>query len=170
VTADPCDIAEPLRPDHDVAAFACGSARLDEYLGTRALADQRAHKSRTYVAVKGTRVIGYYTLAAAGVEPENATVRARRGQGNQAVPAVLLARLAVDADHQSRGLREVLLLEALRRSIAAAETIGARVVLVHAADPRDRAFYERYGFEAAPTSPLHLMVLMKDVRATLGGG
>jgi predicted N-acetyltransferase YhbS len=168
VKADYGDISEPLRPDHDVATFACGSANLDDYLVTRAVADQRAHKSRTYVAVKGTRVVGYYTLAAAGVEPDHATARAGKGQGNQTVPAILLARLAVDADHQGCGLGEALLLEALWRSLTASETIGARVVLVHAADARARAFYERYGFEASPTSPLHLMVLMRDVRATLG--
>ena len=170
VSADPSEISEPLRPDSDVAAFACGSANLDEYLVTRAMSDQRAHKSRTYVAVEGTRVVGYYTLAAAGVEPEQATARARKGQGDQPVPAILLARLAVDADHQGCGLGEALLLEALRRSVTASETIGARVVLVHAADARARTFYQRYGFEAAPTSPLHLMLLMKDVRATLGDG
>ena len=29
-------------------------------------------------------------------------------------------------------------------------------------------FYERYGFEPSPTHPLHLVLLMKDIRKTLG--
>jgi hypothetical protein len=145
----------PLRADHDVTAFGCGSAGLDAYVRTQALHDQQAHKSRTYVIVVAGRVVGYYSLAAAGLQPLSATVHARAGQGRQPIPAILLARLAVDA---------------LRRSSAAAETIGARIVLVHAADKRARAFYERYGFQRSPASPLHLMLLMKDVRATLGDG
>ena len=170
MAAEPCGISEPLRPDHDVASFACGSTNLDEYLVTRALGDGRAHKSRTYVALEGTRVVGYYSLAAAGVEPEHATVRSRAGQGRQPIPAILIARLAVDESRQGRGLGEALLIDALRRCAAAAESIGARVVLVHAADARARSFYERYGFEASPAGPLTLMLLMKDVRATLGDG
>lgn len=170
MSADPCGIPEPLRSDHDVASFACGSANLDAYLATRALGDGRAHKSRTYVAVEGVRVVGYYSLAAAGVEPEHATARARAGQGRQPVPAILLARLAVSESHQGRGLGEALLIDALRRCAAAAESIGARVVLVHVADARARTFYERYGFEASPVGPLTLMLLMKDVVATLGDG
>jgi GNAT superfamily N-acetyltransferase len=160
----------PLRADHDVTAFGCGSAGLDAYVRTQALHDQQAHKSRTYVIVVAGRVVGYYSLAAAGLQPLSATVHARAGQGRQPIPAILLARLAVDAGHQGRGLGEAMLLDALRRSSAAAETIGARIVLVHAADKRARAFYERYGFQRSPASPLHLMLLMKDVRATLGDG
>jgi hypothetical protein len=65
-------------------------------------------------------------------------------------------------------LGEALLIDALRRCAAAAESIGARVVLVHAVDARARSFYERYGFEASPAGPLTLMLLMKDVVATFG--
>ena len=151
-------------------SFACGSAALDAYLRTQALHDQRAHKSRTYVTAQRARVVGYYSLAAASVQAEDATVRSRAGQGHQPIPAILLARLAVDTGHQGRGLGEALLVDALRRCSAAAETIGARVVLVHAADAGARAFSERYGFEPTPASPLHLMLLMQDLGATPAGG
>jgi hypothetical protein len=30
-----------------------------------------------------------------------------------------------------------------------------------------KAFYMKYGFEESPTDPLHLLLLMKDVRKTL---
>ena len=62
-----------------------------------------------------------------------------------------------------------MLIDALRRAAQAADTIGARAVLVHAKDERSRTFYVRYGFEPSPTDPLHLVLLMKDVRASLGG-
>jgi hypothetical protein len=49
----------------------------------------------------------------------------------------------------------------------AAETIGARVLLVHAKSDAARTWYEQYGFQESPSDPLHLMMLLKDVRAFL---
>ena len=80
----------------------------------------------------------------------------------------MLARLAVDLTEQGRHLGEQMLLQALGRSAEAASLIGVRAVLVHAKDSVARGFYEHYGFEASPTHSLHLVVLMKDVRKTLG--
>jgi hypothetical protein len=48
------------------------------------------------------------------------------------------------------------------------DIVGVRVVLVHAKDDGPRAFYMRHGFEASPINPLQLMILIKDVRKTLG--
>ncbi len=41
---------------------------------------------------------------------------------------------------------------------------------VIAKDERARGFYVRYGFEPSPTNPLHLVVLMKDVRVSISAG
>jgi hypothetical protein len=59
-------------------------------------------------------------------------------------------------------------MEALRRCAAAANVIGARAVIVHAKDQKARSFYEKYGFEPSPTNPLHLVLLVKDIRRSLG--
>jgi Predicted acetyltransferase len=48
------------------------------------------------------------------------------------IPAVVLARLAIDKDWQGQGLGYSLLQDALLRCHAAAGYIGARVLLVHA--------------------------------------
>lgn len=37
-----------------------------------------------------------------------------------------------------------------------------------AIDPEAAMFYRKYGFESCPGFELHLMLLMKDVRASLG--
>jgi predicted N-acetyltransferase YhbS len=80
------------------------------------------------------------------------------------VPAILLARLAVDERHQRAGLGRSLLQDVLLRSAVAAEAIGARVLLVHAKHDAAKAWYLQFGFEASPTDPLHLLMLLKDVR------
>ena len=59
-------------------------------------------------------------------------------------------------------LRDVLL-----RCVEAADVIGARVLLVHAKHDAAKAWYLRFGFEESPTDPLHLLMLLKDVRAFL---
>ena len=53
------------------------------------------------------------------------------------------------------------------RCLDAAEAIGARVLLVHAKHEAAKAWYMRYGFQESPTDPLHLLMLLKDVRAFL---
>ncbi len=53
------------------------------------------------------------------------------------------------------------------RCLEAAEAIGARVLLVHAKHEAAKAWYMQYGFEESPTDPLHLLMLLKDVRAFL---
>ena len=53
----------------------------------------------------------------------------------------------------------------LGRCVNAAEAIGARVLLVHAKHEAAKAWYLQLGFAESPTDPLHLLMLLKDVRA-----
>lgn len=166
-SADPLLGPFLLDPTHAVERFDCGVAALNDYLVRQALVDQRTGKSRTYVATRAGFVVAYFSLAAASLTPDDATERAARGQGSQDVPAILLARFAVAASEQRRGVGRAMLLEALARCAQAAEIVGVRVVLVHAKDDGPRAFYAKHDFEPSPANPLQMMILMKDVRRTL---
>jgi GNAT superfamily N-acetyltransferase len=165
---DPLVGPEPLGTSHAVDDFDCGVVALNDYLASQAFADQRAGKSRTYVAARSGRVVAYFSLAAASISPDEATERASKGQGAHGIPAVLLARFAVDISEQGRGVGRAMLVDALWRCAQAADVVGVRVVLVHAKDDPARRFYERHDFEPSPVSPLQLMMLIKDVRRTLG--
>ena len=55
----------------------------------------------------------------------------------------------------------------MTRVLQAGELIGIRALLVHAIDERARAWYAQFGFDRSPTHPLHLILLMKDLRATI---
>jgi GNAT superfamily N-acetyltransferase len=128
-----------------------------------------ARSARTYVVIDSEqgRVVGYHSLAAAGVEREAATARAIKGMPRYPTPAVLLARLAVDVSVAGRGLGAWLLRDAMTRTLAASETIGVRALLVHAIDREAQRFYVRAGLEPSPTDKLHLMILTKDIAAAL---
>lgn len=77
------------------------------------------------------------------------------------------ARLAVDRSVARRDLGSWLLRDAMLRTLAASETIGARAMLVHAIDQEARGFYLRRGLEPSPTAPMHLMILIKDIATAL---
>jgi len=51
--------------------------------------------------------------------------------------------------------------------MTASDAIGARAILVHAIDEEAVTFYRKFGFAASPLDPKQLMLLMKDLRATL---
>jgi len=159
---------EPLSRTHDRTGFACGEAELDRWLADHALDAQAAGSARVFVSADGDRVVAYYALAAGQLQPDEASERALEGQPkSRPVPAVLLARLAVDLAHQGRGLGRSLLQDAMLRTNEAAEELGIRVMLVHAKHERASDRYKRFGFEESPTDPLHLVLLMKDLRAFL---
>ena len=159
---------EPLSGDQDTSAFDCGTPALNTYLARYALVNQASGAARTYVALRAAKVVGYYSLAAGSAEPGQTPVRVAKGLARHAVPLTLLARLAVDRAEQGSGLGEALLKDAIKRHLQAQMIIGSRALVAHAKDQRAAAFYARYGFQPSPTDPLHLYLLTKDMRKTLG--
>ncbi len=83
------------------------------------------------------------------------------------IPAMLLARLAVDRAVQGKGIGAFLLRDAMSRALSVAEQAGMRLLLVHALSEEARAFYEHFGFEASPTDAMNLQLLVKDIRLAL---
>jgi GNAT superfamily N-acetyltransferase len=85
------------------------------------------------------------------------------------VPIMLLARLAVDRRWQGQGVGKALLKDAMQRTLQAAEIAGIRAFAVHAKDEEARSFYQKFDFIPSPTDPMHLFVLLKDVRRMISG-
>jgi len=56
---------------------------------------------------------------------------------------------------------------ALQRIAHAADIVVARAVLVHAIDDQAKRFYQYFEFVVSPVNDLHLLLLMKDLRAML---
>ena len=80
---------------------------------------------------------------------------------------MILARLAVDFQHQGAGLGKALLKDALLRTEQAADIAGIRALLVHAKDEPARQWYLHWEFEPSPSDPLHLFLLLKDIKSML---
>jgi predicted N-acetyltransferase YhbS len=160
---------EPLRGKHNTEGFECGEPSLDRWIEIHARQAEASDSAKVFVTTDGEeRVVGFYALSAASVSPEETTERLMKGQPkHQSVPVVLIGRLAVALEDQGNQLGRSLLQDALLRSASAAESIGARAVVVHVISDDAARFYERFGFETSPTDPHHLVLLMKDLRKLL---
>jgi len=98
-------------------------------------------------------------LAAGSVLRDAATGKIRRNMPDP-VPVVIAGRLAVDKRAQGHHVGPDLLRDAVLRIVGAAETVGARAILVHALSESAKSFYERHGFGASPVEPMTPMTLM----------
>jgi GNAT superfamily N-acetyltransferase len=157
-----------LRREHQLDAFDCGREALNRFLKRHAWDSQQSGSAQTYVLAKDLAVGGYYSLAAGSVTHDEATARVKKGQARHSIPVILLARLAVDVSLQGRGVGPALLKDALLRTASAADSIGARAMLVHAKDENARSFYEHFDFEPSPGDPFHLLLIMKDLLRMVG--
>jgi GNAT superfamily N-acetyltransferase len=163
-------LPEPIEAAFGTAHFDCGEPALDRWLRRHALGNEATGRSRTFVVRSATdgRIAGFYCLSTAVVEYAAASSRAAEDlPRHEPIPAVLLGRLGVDRKSQGQGLGTALVADAVRRTFRVATDAGVRVMLVQAKDDQVKAFYLRLGFEASPTDPLHLMLLMQDVRHLL---
>jgi GNAT superfamily N-acetyltransferase len=168
-------IAQPLRIEklhrgQAIETFDCGREALNRFLRRYALQNQQAEASQTYVALSEAEVVGYYTLVVGQVEYDDAPERLKKGLARHPGLIMLLARLAVAATWQGKGLGSGLLKDAMLRTAQAADIAGIRAFAVHAKDDEAKAFYERSNFLASPSDPYHLFRLMKDVPAMLARG
>ena len=152
----------PLEETDQTDGFVSGELSLDQYLVHRALANHAQGIARCYVTTVGSKIAGYYTLSAASVARSDTPGKVRRNAPDP-IPACLLGRLAVDRDFQGSGLGSRLLRHAVLSTAAAADSIGIRVLLVHAIDDAAVQFYLKHGFQASPSDPFHLLLPLTDV-------
>ena len=162
---------EPVRKlagSDAVESFDCGQIALNQFLQRVALVNQKSNSAQTYVSCHSGSVVGFYSLAVGSIEPSKAAPRVTKGIPQHPVPVMILARLAVDLQHQGAGLGKALLKDALLRTAQAADIAGIRALLVHAKDESARQWYLNWEFEPSPSDPFHLFLLMKDIKAMTG--
>ncbi|MFL5799137.1 MAG: GNAT family N-acetyltransferase [Actinomycetota bacterium] len=159
---------EPLGGDHDLQSFDCGNDELTEWF-IRFAGHATGQGTRTYVLVdeQTRRVVGYFAIAPHFVEREQVPRRIGRGAPRQ-IPAILLAKLALDRRVQGLGLGSELLVRALERIVELARLVGGKLVVVDAIDEAAARFYERHDFDVVEGNPSRLVKKLSTVAAVVG--
>lgn len=163
---------ELLAARHQLAAFLCRSKEQTTWLVEFAMQAHGAGTTRVFVVteIDQSAVVAYYAWCMASVGITDLPERLRRDAGRYPQPVALLARLGVDERHEGQGLGAALLLDVISRVSSLSDAIGCRGLLLHAESGQARGFYEHLipEFKRSPTDPLHLLLLLKDIRCTTG--
>lgn len=161
-------LSEPLSDNHIRDDFSCGKSVLDRYLKIQAGQDTRKQLTACFViADSEDAVFGYYTLSSSSIQTESLppSMRKKIPQGYKTVPVILLGRLAVDLRYRGQHLGEDLLLDSMKRSLAASEVVGSIAMVVDPLDEEAKSFYLKYGFTQLDNGKM--FISMKDISAVL---
>ena len=153
-----------LESAHDRSQFDCGTQALNVFLKQYALQNQKKGIVRNYVTCRDNRVVGYYSLAYGSAAQADAPSAIIKGIGKYPIPLMILARLAVDLTEMGRGLGQALLKDAVLRTLQAADIAGLKAIFVQAKTDEAKQFYEKHGFIASPSDPLHLFFPLDPLR------
>ncbi len=156
---------EKLNTSHDLENFDYDVSELNTFLNEHALQNQNANSTKTYVVCEEKRALGYYSLAVGSALYAKAPNRITRGLAKHPVPVMILTRLAVGKTQQ--GIGKGLLKDALLRTLQASDIVGIRSLLVHAKDETAKQWYQQFDFDPGPTDPLHLYLLLKDIKKAI---
>jgi GNAT superfamily N-acetyltransferase len=163
---------ELLAAGHDLTRFECRSREQTDWLRRHARQSAASGTTKVFVVTDetGHLVVAYYAWCMAQLAASAAPERLRKGAGRYPQPVALLARLGVDAGHEGRGLGAALLQDVFARLAELSSDISCRGLLVHAESAEAKKFYLHLvpEFEPSPSDELHLVLLLKDIRKTLG--
>jgi len=162
---------DPLGDTHDRLAFASGDDALDGYFRTQVAQDIRRRVTNCFVVVETatSQVAAYYTLSAASIPfVDLPTNEAKRLPRYPTLPAVRIGRLAVDRRYQRRGLGELMLMNAVHRTMQ--DAAAAFALLVDAKNDQVVTFYQRYGFRSIIGKPRMLFLPLATAQKALLAG
>ncbi len=157
---------DPFDSKHLRDNFSCGQTSLDNYIREKASQDLKKKVATVFVLTDdpNTDVLAYYTLSFYTVDTAVLDESfAKRLPRYPSLPATLLGRLAVDDSQQGKRLGELLLLDALKKSLDTSQHIASLAVIAEALDEKALSFYIKYGFQAFQQEPVKLYLPMKSV-------
>ena len=156
----------PLTKAHERKSFDCGHEDLNRYLREQARQDAEKRVAAPFVLTQpgDPKVLGFYTLSSSiiPVDELSQDLMKRLPRYGQ-LPVTLLGRLAVDRSAGGQGVGEFLLVDALRRSLEAAQQIAAMAVIVDAKNERAESFYRHFDFQPFQQTPLRLFLPIAQI-------
>jgi ribosomal protein S18 acetylase RimI-like enzyme len=163
-------VLEALGKQHDRSKFSCGQAELDDWFRRRAGQDERRNVARVFVAMdQELGVVGFYSLSAfkLGLDDLPEEIARKLPRYDDGVPAALIGRLARDERMRGKDVGELLVADAVRRILGAAQALAVLAIVVDAKNERAVTFYEGLGFRRFPLRPNRLFLLASSAISAL---
>lgn len=159
---------------HDRRAFSCGFEPIDKFFKDALTDHIKIGYLTAFMATEEGRkdVVGFYTLSAFSVSPENIETP-KRPRPPTTIPATYVKAVAVRKDWQGKGIGRALKVHALRQAVEISETVASMAIVLDVLRDEDFerrfAFYEGLGFQLMndPDNKNRVYISMNDVRATL---
>jgi predicted GNAT family N-acyltransferase len=151
---------------HDRSTFQCGVDSLDDYIKTRASQELKKKVSTPFVLTDSPerQVMGYYCLSSYSIAFADIEVSASKKLPRYPLlPAIMLGRLAVDSGQQGKGYGDLLIADALKRSLNLSKQLASYAVVVDAISQDAVRFYRQYGFVEFPDEPMKLYIAMDEI-------
>ncbi len=151
---------------HIRSNFCCGKESLDNYICKQASQDLKRRVATVFVLIDEPEmnVLGYYTLSSYTVDISVLDEAfAKKLPRYPVLPATLLGRLAVDHSQKGKRFWELLLVDALKKSLDAAMHVSSLAVVAESLDDQALSFYLKYGFQQFRQEPMKLYFPMKSV-------
>lgn len=169
----------PFDPDtHDRTAFSCGVEQVDNFFKKTANKLTKANNLRLYVKCSDDgKVQGFYAINAHAVhytELPKRYARTRPGHGN--IPASYISMIGRDESCRGQGIGDLLLVDALKRIVSVAATIGVAVIMLDVLDCGDpaavefrKATYAKHGFQSLPSNDLRMFLPVATILDAMKG-
>lgn len=133
-----CEVSEK-----EIRSFSCGNGDLDNYFKRFASINDKNGYGKTFVLFDQKELVGFFTLCSASIKFEDIPIH--HSLPKYPIPAIRIARLAVQRDKQGKGYGKELLKSAFLRILSVSQNVGIRLILVDAKGS-SASFYEHYGF------------------------
>jgi len=130
----------------DLSAFDCGDPDFNDYIMNEAYIDQQENFSVTYIGFIGGKPAAFLSLVAAAYKTASLDRTELGKYSYRSVPAVKIARVAVDNAFKGKGCGRVLIEYAFYIAKKVRQLVGCRLVVTDAL-PERIGWYEGFGFK-----------------------
>ncbi len=144
-------------------SFDCGEPSLNDYLTNRMRQHDDKNIAKSFLYIIDEQIVGYYTLSPTTIDFSEIypDITKKNRFPKHPIPAILLAKLAIDIQHQGHGYSDLLMAEIITTAFVATKSIGGVGLVVDALHQKAAQYYEKYGFSASPVDPLKLFISLK---------
>lgn len=159
---------EALTKAHNRTAFDCGDEALNHFLQKTARQHMDKGLSKTFVLIdedNSAEIIAYMTLVVCEVLADDIPHQWKNKYPRR-IPAAKLAKLAVSVDQQRKGYGEILLIDAMQKTMSVSNSMGIAGLFVDAKHQQAKAYYHQFRFISLPEQLDNMFMPLSTIAAS----